>query len=82
MVWSMVWAGTTAWLSAIVMCFTAVNWVVYMEATPPYLVKHFPQIPQETNLRNCSGMFHGRNTLRLWRRNFLRDPYDGFECTN
>jgi hypothetical protein len=39
MVWSMVWAGLTAWLSAIVMCFTVgPNWESYLEATSSYVV--------------------------------------------
>jgi hypothetical protein len=40
MVWSMVWAGVTAWLSAIVMCFTVgPNWETYLEATSSYVVR-------------------------------------------
>lgn len=39
MVWSMVWAGVTAWLSAIVMCFTVgPDWETYLEATSSYVV--------------------------------------------
>ncbi|KIW96236.1 uncharacterized protein Z519_03304 [Cladophialophora bantiana CBS 173.52] len=38
MVWSMVWAGVTAWLSAIVMCYTVgPNWENYLEATSSYV---------------------------------------------
>ncbi|CZR67909.1 related to choline permease [Phialocephala subalpina] len=37
MVWSMAWAGTTAWVSAIIMVYTAGNWEVYMEADSSYL---------------------------------------------
>ncbi|KAI1608000.1 amino acid/polyamine transporter I [Exophiala viscosa] len=38
MVWSMVWAGITAWLSAIVMCFTVgPKWEDYLEATSSYV---------------------------------------------
>ena len=39
MIWSMVWAGVTAWLSAIVMCYTVgPNWETYLEATSSYVV--------------------------------------------
>lgn len=39
MIWSMVWAGVTAWLSAIVMCYTVgPNWETYMEETSAYVV--------------------------------------------
>jgi choline transport protein len=39
MVWSMVWAGTTAFLSAIVMCYTVgPNWENYLQATSSYVV--------------------------------------------
>lgn len=39
MVWSMVWAGVTAWLSAIVMCYTVgPNWETYLDATSSYVV--------------------------------------------
>ncbi|OCT53263.1 putative amino-acid permease [Cladophialophora carrionii] len=38
MMWSMVWAGVTAWLSAIVMCYTVgPNWETYLEATSSYV---------------------------------------------
>lgn len=35
----MLWAGTTAWLSMIVMCYTVgPNWEDYLEATSSYVV--------------------------------------------
>ncbi|RFU26384.1 hypothetical protein B7463_g9958, partial [Scytalidium lignicola] len=38
MVWSMIWAGATAFLSAIVMCYTVgPNWASYLQETSSYL---------------------------------------------
>ncbi len=35
----MVWAGVTAWLSAVIMCFTVgPNWEDYLQATSSYVV--------------------------------------------
>ncbi|KAH0843545.1 hypothetical protein AYO21_10590 [Fonsecaea monophora] len=48
MVWSMVWAGVTAWLSAIVMCYTVgPNWEDYLQATSSY-VEWFMEVLDST----------------------------------
>jgi len=60
MVWSMVWAGVTAWLSAIVMCYTVgPNWENYLEATSSYVVRtNTMQTHCSNRTDHSSGMVH------------------------
>lgn len=38
MIWSMVWAGVTAWVSAVIMCYTVgTNWESRLEMLSSYL---------------------------------------------
>ncbi|KEF59936.1 uncharacterized protein A1O9_04784 [Exophiala aquamarina CBS 119918] len=60
MIWSMIWAGVTAWLSAIVMCYTVgPNWETYMEETSAYVVWLHP-IVGTYHLISSTGLVHRR----------------------
>lgn len=70
MMWSMLWAGVTAWLSMIVMCYTVgPNWEDYLQATSSYVVSAGrPFELQPRNFDCITGMVHGRCGLdvRWW----------------
>lgn len=77
----MVWAGVTAWLSAIVMCFTVgPHWSNYLQATSSYVVS----IAEGVFLRwpltdRLPGLVHGCAGLVVRRRDLVRCYHDGVE---
>ncbi len=80
MIWSMVWAGVTAWLSAIVMCFTVgPNWETYLEATSSYVVSSGNNLWPPESADCILGLVHGCIGFDIWWRHMVCRHDDGFE---